>query len=203
MESTWTMDHLVHHNPPQRAIFRRDLRTNHTVEVVAAQETEAALQDDEDVGVRQAALLPLHRHQVALDFTKNPLLHQLVDQPLQPLLEDAGHQVRSVIGCLTGQQIILYMLFFLKNMGQNMSQLTNFPMCISCNLSLYKNSLVLNLRPFRVTSEGDKEVGLPQLPNNGHPVLVELLQIARAPRKLRPKNDAPTKKSMASIQHEN
>ena len=106
VESTWTMDHLVHHNPPQRAILRRNLRTNHTVEVVAAQETAAALQDDEDVGVRQPPLLPLHSHQVALHFSENPLLHQLVDQPLQPLLEDAGHQVRSVIGCLTGQQII-------------------------------------------------------------------------------------------------
>ena len=46
--------------------------------------------------------------------------------------------------------------------------------------------------------EGDEEVGLPQLAHNGHTVLVQLLQVARAAGEARAQDDSPPEQSLTS-----
>ena len=163
VDSTRPVDHLVHHDGLQRAARRRDFSAHHRVEVITAQKPETATKDDEDVGVRQPTLLPLHRHQIALDIPEDTLLDELVHQPPQPQLEDAGHDVGAVTGILARQQRLL------------------------------------DLWPLRVAGEGDEKVRLPQLPDNGHTILVQLLQVPRPARKIRPEDDALTQALIASI----
>ena len=159
---TRTVDHVVQHDLVQRRPRFRQFGAHNAVKVIGVQHAEAALEDDEDVGMRQPPLLPLHSHQIALHFSKNAILHKLVDQLLQPQVEHPGHQVRAVVRRLPMQQV-----------GHD-------------------------LWPLGVAREGDKKVGLPELPHNGHTILVQLLQIAWAPRKRGAKDDSPTKKAGTS-----
>ncbi len=49
-----------------------------------------------------------------------------------------------------------------------------------------------------IASKCDEEVGLPQLADYGHTVLIQLLEIAGATREVGAQDDAPTKQSLTS-----
>ena len=68
---------------------------------------------------------------------------------------------------------------------------------VSCVLPRQQG--LLDLRPLWVAGKGDKEVRLAQLPDYGHTVLVQLLQVPRATREGRPEDDALPQALEASI----
>ena len=156
------MCHLLEDDVLESPGVRRNLGTDERVNLRGR--GDLGVQHDENVRVRQPALLVLDDVDVRHRFAEDSILQDLRHQRVELDLEHPRRDVGTVLG---REQV--------------------FPLGVLA----HRVDLALDLVPLRVARDGHEQIGLPELSNDRHGVLVTLHHVSRATCECRRENHPP------------